>query len=412
VAAELISIDRARELVLAHCAPLPAESVRLDEALGRVLAGTIVASERVPAFDNSAMDGYAVRAADLARSGPGKGVRLRVVDESRAGTAAAEALAGGEAIAISTGAAIPAGADAVVRVEDTSADGDWVEVAAAVERGENVRAAGEDVEPGQTLIESGARLGPAELGVLASIGCVEVPCRRRPRLALLSTGDELIGAGEPMRPGAVRNSNAHSLGALASSVGAEVVLRASVGDDREATVEACRRGLEEAEALVACGGISVGRHDHVKAALAELGVGEEFWRVSLKPGKPVWFGTREGKLAFGLPGNPVSAFVTFLLFVRPALVALQGADAARLRTEATLTSAYEKPTDRAHAVRCRLQLGSDGWLASPAPQQGSHVMTSMVGADGLALIPAATTRVEAGERVVVELLRTGAPLAA
>jgi molybdopterin molybdotransferase len=402
--AELIEVDAARELILGCTGPLSAEPVPIAEGLGRTLAEAVGSNERVPGFDNSAMDGYAVRVADLAGAGAGRQVTLRVVDESRAGTPAARKLDAGEAIAISTGAAMPAGADAVVRVEDTVGGSDGtVSVGVAAEPGANVRRAGEDIEPGEVLIAAGAGLGPVELGVLASIGHGTVSCRRRPTVSVISTGDELIGVDEPLRPGSVRNSNVHSLPALARRAGAELAEVGRAPDDPEATVAALERGIA-ADVLVVCGGVSVGEHDHVKAAFAELGVEQRFWGVSLKPGKPAWFGTRAGTLVFGLPGNPVSAYVTFLLFVRPALLALQGADPATVRGMAALTTDYEKPTDRAHAVRCGLELTESGWLARPAPHQGSHVMTSLLGADALALIPRPTARVEAGERVTVELL--------
>lgn len=400
---ELTEIESARELILARCTALPAEAVPIADALGRTVAAPVVSDERVPGFDNSAMDGYAVRAEDLRGATPQNPVTLRVADESRAGAAASLPIAAGEAIAISTGAVIPDGADAVVRVEDVECDGGSVAVRLEAEVAANVRRAGEDIEPGTVLIDAGAALGPAEIGVLASVGKAEVDCHRRPSVAVLSTGDELIGVSEPMREGAVRNSNSYAVPALAAAAGAGALTSERVVDDRGKTIDAIQRGLAS-DVLVVCGGISVGSHDHVKAAFAELGIEQVFWRVSLKPGKPAWFGVGDGSLVFGLPGNPVSAYVTFLLFVRPALLALQGADPARSRTEAKLEAAYEKPADRAHAIRCRLTLAADGWSARPAPYQGSHVMTSLVGADALALIPAATTRVEAGERVVVELL--------
>ncbi len=401
--AKLTAIEEGRELVLARVQPLAAESVPLADALGRTAAEDVRAAERVPGFDNSAMDGYAVRAADLAGAAAERPRRLLVGAESRAGSPAESELGPGEAMKISTGAQIPRGADSVVRVEDTEPGDGSVAIHVAVEPGRNVRRAGEDIEPDQVLLSAPARLGPAELGVLASVGVAELACHRRPRVSFVSTGDELIGVDEPMRPGAVRNSNSYSLRALARAAGAEPGATERAPDRLEETRLLLERGLE-ADVLVVTGGVSVGEHDHVKGAFAELGVEQVFWGVSLKPGKPTFFGSRGRTLAFGLPGNPVSAYVTFLLFVRPALLAMQGTDPGAARTMATLTGPYEKPADRAHAVRCRLELSPDGWLATPAPQQGSHVMTSLLGADGLALIPAATERVEAGERVTVELL--------
>ncbi len=407
MAAELTDIETARELVLERARPLVAEPVPLAEARGRTLAEPVSASERVPGFDNSAMDGFAVRSSDVAAAGREDAVRLRLVAESRAGAPSSRGIGPGETISISTGAKLPEGADAVVRVEDTRGEEGSVAIAASVEPGQNVRRAGEDIEPGAELLGAGARLSAAELGVLASVGVATPACRRRPTVALVSTGDELIGAGDPLRAGAVRNSNSHALAALARDCGAEPLAPMTVGDQPEATREAVRSGLE-ADALVVCGGISVGEHDHVRAAFGELGVEEVFWRLSLKPGKPAYFGTGPHGLVFGLPGNPVSAFVTFILLVRPALLAQQGAEPSRTRLRAELSERYRKPADRAHAIRCRLERGPGGWLATAAPRQGSHVMTSLLGADGLALIPEETTVVEAGEPVTVELLEPAA----
>jgi molybdopterin molybdotransferase len=402
----LLDIETAREMILARAAALVAEPVPLEQAQGRVLAAELRSEEPVPAADNSAMDGFAVRSADLAITGGDGPAVLRLLGESRAGAPAERSVEPGGAIAISTGAVIPPGADAVVRVEDTRHDRDRVEVLVAAEPGQNIRRAGEDVEAGDLLLSPGTLLGPAELGVAASVGAAEVSCHLRPRITLISTGDELVGVDEPLRPGAVRNSNLYSLTALARAAGAEVAGVAQVPDRSDATREAVARGLES-DVLVVSGGVSVGEHDHVKSSFDALGVEQVFWRVSLKPGKPAWFGTRERTPVFGLPGNPVSAYVTFLLFVRPALRALQGADPGRDRTEAVLAERYEKPADRAHAVRCRLRLGAEGWIATAARQQGSHVMTSLLGADALAVVPAERTVVEAGERVEVELIGGG-----
>jgi molybdopterin molybdotransferase len=403
VAAKPIELERARELVLARARPLAAEPVPLREALGRRLAEDAVATEAVPAFDNSAMDGYAVRAANTREARAGAPVALRLAGGSRAGHPAGVALGAGEAIAISTGAVLPAGADAVVRVEATRREGDRVLVEGAVAAGRDVRRAGEDIGVGELVLEAGGGIGPAELGALASLGFATVSCRRRPRVAVLTSGDELLEPGEPMRPGGVRNSNAHSVPALARLAGAEVDVAASVADDPGATRAAIEPALESDVAVV-CGGVSVGEHDHVKGALAELGAEQRFWGVSLKPGRPTWFGTRGETLIFGLPGNPVSAMVTFVLLVRPALVALAGGRPERQRTTAVLASDCEKHPGRTHAVRCRLELSEEGWRAHPFERQGSHVLTSMLGADCLALLPSAAGTVRAGERVEVELL--------
>jgi molybdopterin molybdotransferase len=401
--AKAIEIEAARREVLARAPLMPVEEVGLGAALGRRLALDAVADSPFQPFDNSAMDGFALRAADVAGASAASSAVLRVVDESRAGHPAARAVGEGEAIAISTGAMLPGGADAVVRVEDTERDGGRVLVRAAVAPGANLRRAGEDIGAGDTVVRAGAELGPAELGALATIGLDPVPVRRRPRVAVLTSGDELTPPGRPLGPGGIRDSNSRTVPALARLAGAEVVSVDWTPDEPEATRAALGRALE-ADVAIVCGGVSVGEHDHVKAALAGLGAEQVFWRVALKPGGPTWFGTRGETLAFGLPGNPVSVMVTFLAFVRPALIAMAGGDPATRRTRARLGADYEKPTDRAHAVRCRLELDERGWVAWPLPRQGSHVLTSMLAADALALVPADVARVAAGETVEVELL--------
>ncbi|MSO42233.1 MAG: molybdopterin molybdenumtransferase MoeA [Solirubrobacterales bacterium] len=401
MAIKLIEIEAARGLVLDHVTkPLEAERVPLGDALGRVLAEDLNATEPVPASDNSAMDGYAVRAADTAEAP----ATLRTAGESRAGTPADRPLGDGEAIAISTGALVPEGADAVVRVEDTESAYGSVVVSAAVELGQNIRRAGEDIRVGERVLAAGTTVGPAEIGVLGSLGSGEVPCARRPLVSVLSTGDELIGFDEPLHLGAVRNSNSLSVPALALAAGAEVALVERVRDDPAATREAIERGLE-GDVLVVCGGVSVGEHDHVRPALADLGAEQAFWGVALRPGKPTWFGvTPGGALVFGLPGNPVSAMVTFILFARPAIRALLGADPAAARTRAILDEDLPKKPGRTHAVRCSLELREDGWHARSTGAQGSHVLTSMLGADALAFLPSESDGASAGDRVEIELL--------
>ena len=408
---EPISVAEARDAVLARVtAPLEAEPVPLDKALGRVLAAEAVAREDVPGFDNSAMDGFAVRAADTAGAGPGSPVTLRVAEESRAGAPADRALQAGEAFRISTGGVLPEGADAVIRVEEVAERDDEITFEVDAAPGRDIRRAGEDIRSSETILRAGAVLGAAELGVLASLGVPAPSCARRPRLALVSTGDELLGPEEPMRPGGVRNSNAQTIPALAGGAGAEVIANERCPDDPGATRDALERALE-ADVAVVCGGVSVGPHDHVKGAFTELGVEQEFWGVALRPGRPTWFGVRGegpgtgGALAFGLPGNPVSAFVTFVLFVRPAIRALAGADPGTDTAMATLASEVARIPKRDQAVRCCLELTDDGWVATPTGPQASHILTSMLGADALAVVEAGPEPAPAGERVRVQLLR-------
>jgi len=399
VAAKLIALEDARALVLEHAVPLGHETVPLGAALGRVLAEPVSAPYDVPGFDNSSMDGFALRAADS-----GAGARLRIAGESRAGAPSREPLAAGEACAISTGAAIPPGADAVVRVEDTRRDGAEVELAVAVEVGASVRHAGDDMRRGAHVLEPGLRLGPAELGVLAALGCAEVSVGMRPRVAVLTTGDEIVAGGAPLGFGEVHNSGSVVIPALVERAGGETISLAHAPDDPAAVSAALREALEVGDVVVVCGGMSVGEHDHVKRALDELGVERQFAGVALKPGRPTLFGTRGATLVFGLPGNPVSTLVTFLLFARPALLVAAGEQPQARRAVAKLAEDVEEEPGRVQAVRCRLQLGGDGWWATTTGPQASHVLTSMLAAEAFAMIPAGEGTLSAGTEVAIELL--------
>jgi molybdopterin molybdotransferase len=397
--ADLISIAEARERVLAAVRPLPAEDVAIDAALGRVLAEEVRSAGDLPPFDSSAMDGYAVAA--------GPAGELPVVGESRAGRPAERALRPGEAMRISTGAAVPEGATAVVPVERVEV-GDHGRVRVPeTQPGDHIRRAGEDVREGAPVIAAGTELDPAGVAVLAALGHAQVRCGGVPRVAVLVTGDELVEPGRPLGPGQIRDSNAYALSAQAARAGARVTSRAIVRDERSATEEAFARALEEADVVIGSGGVSVGPHDHVKPALAALGVEERFWGVRLKPGKPTWFGSAaDGKLVFGLPGNPVSAMITFHLFARPALRALMGADpSGGTRATALLDVPVPRNANREEVVRCRLAAQDDGWHVAPTKEQGSHVLTSMLGAGAYALVPAGEGELAAGSRVEIELVR-------
>ncbi len=385
---DLLSIDEALALVLEHVRPLPDEQVGVGDASGRVLAADAVARVDLPPFRSSAMDGYAVRAADT----PG---RLRVTGQSAAGHPAAVPPAAGEATAISTGAVVPDDADAVVPVERTRRDGDSVQVE-QVEPGENVRPRGGDIAAGDTVVAAGATCGPAQLGALAAVGLETVRCARRPRVAVLATGSELRRPGDALGPGEIYESNTVMLAAQLRRAGATADVQGVVADDADATRAALERGLD-ADVLITSGGVSVGEHDLVRGLLAELGVVDVFWRVAVKPGKPVAFSTRGSTLVFGLPGNPVSSFVGFELFVRPALAALQGSSTPQPAfLPGRLAVSLQRNAARDELVRARIE--SDG-AVQPLRGQDSHMIARAAHANALVLVPRGDGELTAGAAV-------------
>jgi molybdopterin molybdotransferase len=390
----LLSIAEARERVLAATPRLADEEVAIAAALGRVLATPVDAAGDTPPFPNSAMDGYAVIAGPASRE-------LELVGESRAGSPSELTLAEGQAIRISTGAVLPAGAEAVIRQEDVSAHDGRIICETATAPGDNVRRPGEDMRRGLRVLEAGVRLGPAELAAAVAAGAGRLTVARAPRVRVLCTGDELRDPGTTLAPGQIHNSNEPMLVGLALDAGAAAAPGPRLADARETTVAALSQALEASDVVVVSGGVSVGPHDHVKPALLELGVREHFWRVALQPGKPTWFGARGDTLVFGLPGNPVSAFVTFCLFVAPALAALQGRRLPAATGEARLAADVRRNPQREQAIRVRLIPEADRLLAAPTGRQDSHVVSSLIGADALAMIPAGLGALAAGTAVTV-----------
>jgi molybdopterin molybdotransferase len=391
----LPSIDEARATLLAALRPLAPVNLPVAEALGLVLAEEVTAAYDSPAFANSAMDGFATREGRA-------GDRLRLVGESRAGTPYDGAVASGEAVRISTGAALPDGADGVLQQELVDVEGDTVVLREDVPAGRNVRDRGGDLRKGTRVLKQGTRIGPAELGVTIGAGRMHLLVAPRPRLAVVTTGDELVPPGTRLEAGQIHDSNGPTLAALAARAGAEVVGHGHATDDPEATTAVVAEALDAADVVVIAGGISVGPHDHVKATLDALDVRQLLWRVALKPGKPTWIGLRDADrtLVLGLPGNPVSAYVTFLLFARPALAALQGADASVPRTAATLATAVPRNPDRDELIRVRRR-PEDG-AVEPTGPQGSHVLSSLLNADALAVIPRGDGALQAGATVALE----------
>ena len=369
---DLPTIDEALALVLAHVRPLPLEDVSVGSAAGRVLGEDARAVTDLPPFDSSAMDGYAVRADDT----PG---RLRVVGHSAAGRPELGAVGPGEAVVISTGAVVPAGADAVVPVERTTGD----VVVETVGRGDNVRPRGGDTRTGDVVVGDGRPLGPPPVSALAAAGVAVLRCARRPRVAVLSTGSELRAPGEPLAPGEIYESNSVLVAAQLGLAAATATVFPVVADDAAATHAALEQALEH-DVLITTGGVSVGPHDLVRATLAELGAQEVFWRVAVKPGKPIAFSVRRDALVFGLPGNPVSSLVGFELFVRPALRALQGArEPGPEYLPGRLANGVRRNLDRDELVRAR----RSGDQLEPLSGQDSHMIVRAAAANALVLIP-------------------------
>jgi len=396
----VISIDEAIDAVLGEVRPLPAETAPLLEALGRATAAEIVSPERVPGFDNSAMDGYAVQGAEL-QAGRRE---FRVTIDIPAGLWFAETVGAGDAAKIMTGAPLPAGVDTVVPVELTAQHGDTLVVEEPVQPGANVRRAGEDVAEGDVLFPRGARLGPAEIGLLASVGCDSVSVARRPRVAILATGSELAPLGSPLSPGHIRNSNSFTAYGQVLAASAEPVLLGIARDDLDETRRLMAVALEH-DVVVTSGGVSVGEYDFVKQVQDELGVQRHFWGVATKPGKPLAFGSRGNILVFGVPGNPVAAMISFETYVRPALLAMQGrSDLYRPYVYAAADEPVKRTRDRTEARRCRLERRGRGWGFTTTGPQGSGILRSMALAEGLAMIPPGHPGAEPGEQFLVMLL--------
>ncbi len=399
----LISIAEAHASIAAQVTPLgESEPCPLAHALGRTLASAVHSPIPVPAFDNSAMDGYALHPHDAARNGP---VQLTIIGSAYAGTPFDGTLAEGQAVRIMTGAALPSGADTVVMQEQVTVDGAHLSLTGPLRAGDNVRRRAEELAEGDAVLPAGHRLRPADLALLATLGVAEVRVVRRVKVALFSTGDELRPLGAPLGAGQIYDANRYGLGAELREAGAEVIDLGIIPDRREAVEAAFTQASEVADLVLTSGGVSVGDADYVQETLQRLGqVG--LWRIAIKPGKPLAFGRLGSALFFGLPGNPVSAMVTFHEFVLPALRRLQGEQARHpLRLRLPVTHALKKRPGRADYQRGQLHYSEAGELqVTGLGAQGSHRLTSLSRADCLIILPPECAGVEAGALVEVEPL--------
>ncbi len=404
---ELTPVAGYLELLLDNLMPLEPITLRVDEALGHTLAEDVSSTEPLPSFANSAMDGYAVRSQDVRGASISTPVTLQVLGEVAAGSTNVPVLEAHTAMRIMTGAPLPPGADAIIPVEATTERNDRVEIVRAAVGGEFVRTVGQDVPAGQLLLRAGHRLRPADIGLLAAVGAARVHCHPAPRVAILSTGSEIVPADQTPGPGCIRDANGPMLSAMVRQIGGIPSHAGIIEDDRDKLRDAIDSNLGTSDMILVTGGISAGRYDHFQDVMRHFGT-VHARKVAMKPGMPQAFAIASGVPVIGLPGNPVSSFVSFEVFVRAAIRALQARrDADRPKVQATLGQDINSPAHKRSFIRVRLQRGDAGWVARPTGHQGSHVITSLARADGLAEIPESVTRAEAGTRVTVRLLVDG-----
>jgi molybdopterin molybdotransferase len=403
----VIGVDEALAAILARFAPLPLERAPILDALGQVLAEDVRAEFDVPPLTNAAMDGYAVRARDTVGASDERPVRLRVVEDLAAGRVARRTVESGTAIRIMTGAPLPPGADTVVQFESTGEGrgeprGEHVALYGAAAAGVNIRRAGEDLRRGEVILPCGTLVRPSEVGVLATMGKATAPVHRRPRVAILSTGDEILEPGQPLTPGKIYDANSFTLAAMVQRAGGVPIRLGIARDDVEDLVARIAQ-LERVDLLVTSAGVSVGDYDVVKQALTRAGE-VTFYQVAMRPGRPLAFGHLAGVPLLGLPGNPVASAISFELFGRPAVMTMLGRRSwDRPEVEATLESSIDNYDHRRSYYRVRLRRDGDRYLASLTGPQGSGILSSMANANGLMVVPETVDRAGPGDRVVVRL---------
>ncbi len=399
-----IRVQEARDKILGEIQFKGVERVPLGQALGRVLAEDVVATLNNPPMDNSAMDGYAVIARDIQSASPDHPVKLKVVGEVAAGYATRDTLQSGQAMRIMTGAPIPRGADAVLMQEDARKDGDVVLCLDRADVAENIRRAGEDVKVGDEIIKRGTPLRPAHIGMLAVTGRSQIAVGQRPTVAVLSTGDEVLELDATPQGPQIFNSNGHMLAAQIQSAGGVPVYVGIARDNEKDLMEKFAWALQ-ADIVVSSGGVSVGDYDLVKSSLQKMGQDMLFWKVAMKPGKPLAFGRIGATPVFGLPGNPVSSFVSFEQFVRPSLrKALGCSDLSRKTVQAKLTRTIRKKPGRLHFLSCVVSWDDGGYTVTPAGEQGSGILKSAADANGLLVFPLDAEEIKQGQSATVQLL--------
>jgi molybdopterin molybdotransferase len=400
----MIPVDEALDKILSHVPPLGFEKVSLLDALGRVIGEDIYAKRNIPPLDNSAMDGYALKSEDVRKASQNHPVRLVVIEDLPAGFISTKTIEKGKAIRIMTGAPIPKGADTVVPVEVTKKEDGFVLIFKAADPGENIRESGEDVKQGDRVISKGDIVRPAEVGMLASVGRSFVSVYQRPLVAIVCTGDELVDVDGDLNEGKIISSNSYTIGAQVKDCGA-IPLQLGIAKDRKEEIEEKLRQGIRADVLISSAGVSVGDYDFVKDVMKHLGVEMVFWKVAMRPGQPLAFGTMGGKPVFGLPGNPVSSMISFEQFVRPALLKMMGCrHIFRPLVEAILKEEIKKMAGRRYFIRGSISFENNQYVVTTTGEQGSGMLRSMVKANGLIVIPEDQEIVRAGEKVKVQLL--------
>jgi molybdopterin molybdotransferase len=401
----MISFHEARSKMLEGIKPLPSEKCSLDGLLGRVMAQDITASFDIPPRDNSAMDGFAVISADIVNATEQNPITLQVIEDVPAGRVATKSLKPGQAIRIMTGAQVPDNADAVIPVEETTPGilNTEVRILKTVRQGANIRRQGEDVKAGQLLITKGTRLRPQEVGLIASLGHTEVLVYKQPIVSILSSGNEIAEPGQPLKPGQIYDANRFSVAGQAREAGVSVNDYGIVPDDLNSIKDALNKASQQCDVIITSGGVSVGDYDLMKQALSQLG-SMNFWQVKQKPGKPLAFGHINGKPVIGLPGNPVSSMVICDQYVRPLLLKMQGANSI-FKVQLTAINAQDirKQAGRTEFLRAKVEWREGAYHAMLTGPQGSGILTSMVQADGLMILPEECGGVKAGDTVPIEL---------